>query len=141
MLCTKIVYITRVSVRHGVRSYSLISFGKSPAARNVRAMSPAYITRAWVDVSRLGAIILRLELLFSVSRRANRFPHTFPLTTLEEFGVGYYLSYSATANAGRKQRREELQNVSRMCPECVHLKNRVGTCQRDLVEMRAPKLL
>jgi len=60
----------------------------------------------------LGAIMrtLRFMVIFSPCKSQGGFPQTFPLTTLEAFGVGDYLSYSATANAWRKQRREKLRN-------------------------------
>ena len=64
----------------------------------------------------LGAITHTLNSLMSVSREtdmriAGQFAQPFPLTTLEVFGVGNDLSYSATANAWNEQRRETLRNT------------------------------
>jgi hypothetical protein len=55
----------------------------------------------------------------SVSRRAKRtgsFSQAFPFSTLEAFGIGNDLHYSATANAWAEQRREELRNnIQNVC--------------------------
>jgi hypothetical protein len=80
-----------------------------------RAQCSAYTTRAWIDVSRLARLCLRLALV-SVSRRAKRsFPQTLPLLTLEALGVRDNLSYSTTANAWAEQRRRTCATTSRMC--------------------------
>ena len=55
-------------------------------------------------------LTFRFGVSFSPCKLQGGSPQIFALTTLEAFGVGDYLSYSAKANAWCQRHREKLRN-------------------------------
>jgi hypothetical protein len=125
-LCTQMVYVNRVSVRHGVRSYSLISFRTCPPPRAMFRIHYSSLDRCIT----LGAIMLTLSIgvSFSPCKTQGQFPTNlpFPSPRWKRLALDTICLALPRRLHGCKQRREE---TAQQHPECVQLKSRVGICQ------------